>query len=214
MAIAQTRFDQIRDLVNQWEQLVGYTVTVPDWMVWEMAGGGTSAGYVTNIFGVGQYMHDHTEPGPYHLDWADVSFQPWAWYGMSAAEYNSKLEAFDAAFLGLTGQSVPQDIVDKALREHQGTMTGGQFSTWLQAQDSIKNTYGWLKYGLDFQQFQTQKLQMTSAFGHDLTDTEAVAQLQYMHQAQGPNMSANVVPTFTQTEKKSANVGAAQSVIR
>lgn len=214
MAPAQTRLDQIRDLVNQWEQQVGYTVTVPDWMVYEMAEKQTSAGWVTNLFGLGQYMKDHTAPGPYNLVWMDAPFQQWAWYGMSAGEYSSKLEAFDSTFKQLTGQSVSQDLVDRALKEHQGAMSGAQFGTWLEAQDSIKNTYGWLKYGIDFQQFQTQKLQMRSSFGRDLTDAEAVTQLQYLHAAQGPNVSVGVTPTLTQQERKTANVGVGQSVVR
>jgi hypothetical protein len=114
MPPAQTRLDQIRDLVNQWEQLVGYTVTVPDWMVYEMAEKQTSAGWVTNLYGLGQYMKDHTAPGPYNLVWMNAPFQPWAWYGMSASEYSSKLEQFDSTFQQLTGQPVTADLVDRA----------------------------------------------------------------------------------------------------
>ncbi len=216
---AQTRLDQIRDLVNQWEQLVGYTVTVPDWMVYEMANQQTSAGWVTNLFDLGQYMLGHTAPGAYNLVWSNAPFQPWAWYGMSATEYNAKLQQFDSTYQQLTGQSLPgntghNDLVDQALKQHQGTMTGAQFSTWLMSQDNIKNTYGWLKYGLDFEQFQARKLDMRTAFGRDLSDQEAVTQLQFLHQAQGPNVSVGVQPTLTQQEKRQANVGIGQSVVR
>jgi hypothetical protein len=46
------------------------------------------------------------------------------------------------------------------------------------------------------------------------TDAEAVVQLQFLHQAQGPNVSVGVTPTLTQQEKKQANVGVGQSVVR
>lgn len=219
MAPAQTRLDQIRDLVNQWEQLVGYTVTVPDWMVYEMADKQTSAGWVTNMFTVGQYMKDHTAPGQYNLAWMDAPFQQWAWYGMSATEYQAKLEAFDTVMRNMTGSASPQnagqgDLIDRALKEHQGSMTGAQFQQWLLSQDSITKTYGWLKYGLDYNQFQQQKLQMRTAFGRDLTDQEATAQLQFWHAAQGPSASVGVVPTLSQQEKKQANQGVGQSEVR
>jgi hypothetical protein len=55
---------------------------------------------------------------------------------------------------------------------------------------------------------------MRSNFGRDLTDVEAVTQLQYLHAAQGPSVSVGVVPTTTPAEKKQANVGLGQSVVR
>jgi hypothetical protein len=219
MAPAQNRLDQIRDLVNQWEQLVGFSVTVPDWMVYEMSNQQTSAGFVTSMFGVGQYMLAHTAPGTYNLNWQDAPFQPWAWYGMSATEYNSKVDAFNNAYLQLTGQPLPAntgqgDLVDQALRQFQGSMSGPQFSTWLLGQDKIKDTFGWLKHGLDFQQFQQQKLTMNNSLGRTLSDAEAVTQLQFMHAAQGPNVSAASQQTLTQQEKKTAQVGVGQSEVR
>src|SRR5215469_1834552 len=184
---AQQRMDQIRNLVDQWEQLVGFSVEVPGWMIYEMADKQTSAGYVTTLYDVGQYMLQHTSPGPYNLVWMDAPFQPWAWYGMSAVEYQTKVESLNSSYLQLTGQNIPDDTLKTVLSQHQGSMTGAQLQTWLLSQANIKNTYGWLKYGLDFQQFQQQKQQMITQFGHQLTDQEAVTQLQFLHSAQGAN---------------------------
>ena len=216
---SQTRLDQIRDLVNQWEQLVGFSVTIPDWMVSEMADATNYGGMtkIMSLFDVGRYMTIHIgdpKTGAYLWATDQAAAMPWARYGMSKTEYDSKLEGFDTAFRTLTGQAVPQDLIDQALAQHQGLMTGPQFETWLLAQDSIKNTYGWLRYGLDFNQFQSQKLQMRTQFGRELTDAEAVVQLQYFHQAQGPNVHASVQPTFTQTERKQAQTGVTGSVVR
>ena len=212
MAIAQTRLDQIRDLVNQWEQLVGYTISVSDWDVSAMA---AEPGKYMTLFDVGQFMQWYSG----NLWWQSVPAGaldaiPWAKYGMSATEYQTKFDAYDTSFLQLTGQNLPSDMLDQALKLHSGVMTGAQFNTWLLSQDSIKNTYGWLKYGLDFQQFQQQKLSMNTSFGKQLTDVEAVTQLQYLHQAQGPNVSAAVTPTLTQEEKRQAQTGVGQSVVR
>jgi hypothetical protein len=212
---AQTRTSQIRDLVNQWEQLVGYSIEVPDWAIDEMA---SHPDRYSSLYDVGQYMVVHQRTGggasaDYFVpEWN--SMMPWARYGMNAAEYGARHESFDSSYRRLTGQDVPADVIDRALKENQGTMTGSQFDTWLLSQDSIKQQYGWLKYGLDFQQFQQQKLQMQQQFGGALSDQQAILQLQYLHAAQGPDKSVAVTPTLTQIEKKQANVGVGQSEVR
>lgn len=217
---SQMRLDQIRDLINQWEQLVGFAVTVADWMINEMADNMNYAAQghaITTLYDVGRYMSYHIgDPARGDTLWDPVNAvaMPWAAWGMSATEYNSKLGAWDTAFRTLTGQSVSRDWLDQALTQHQGTMTGQQFETWLLTQDAIKNQYGWLKYGLDFQQFQTQKLQMRTGFGRDLTDEEAVTQLRYHHAAQGPNVAVTAQQTLGQQERKQAQTGISGSVVR
>jgi hypothetical protein len=212
---SQTRSSQIRDLVNQWEQLVGYSIEVPDWAVDEMS---KHADKYASLYDVGQYMVAHQRTGGgasadlFVPEWN--SMMPWGKYGMNSAEYGARHESFDSSYRKLTGQNVPQDVIDRALKENQGAMTGAQFDTWLLNQDSIKQQYGWLKYGIDFQQFQTQKLQMEQQFGGKVSDQQAILQLQYLHAAQGADKSAAVTPTLTQIEKKQANVGAGQSEVR
>ena len=215
MAPSQQRLDQIRDLVNQWEQLAGFSITVPDWAISDMAG---RIGDVSSLYDVGQYMAQHQrghgeDPGAYFVpEW--YAGMPWAKWGMSTTEYNRKLEEYDSGFRVLTGQAAPQDLIEKALHDHQGQMTMGQFEVWVQTQEALRNQYGWLRYGLDFSQFQTQKLQMRTGFGRDLTDAEAVTQLQYHHAAQGASAGVGVQPTLTQAEKKQAQTGLSGSVVR
>jgi hypothetical protein len=140
---------------------------------------------------------------------------PWAQWGMTATEYDTHISAFQAAFRQLTGQeAIPEDLLNRALAQNQGRMTGPQFETWLLTSDAIRQQYGWLKYGLDFQQFQTQKQQMASHFGRELSNEEGVAQLQYYHAAQGSNVSATAQPTISQQEKRQAEVGVSGSVVR
>ena len=212
---SQTRLDQIRDLRVQWEQLVGYSIEVPDWAVNEMA---DHPDQYATLFDFGQYMLRHQrghgeDPGAYFVpEW--YAAMPWAKWGMAPTEYNRKLEEYDSGFRVLTGQAAPQDLIDRALRDHQGSMTMGQFEVWVQTQEALRNQYGWLRYGLDFSQFQTQKLQMRTGFGRDLTDAEAVTQLQYHHAAQGASAGVGVQPTLTQAEKKQAQTGLSGSVVR
>ena len=217
---AQLRLDQIRDLVNRWEEQVGFSVTVADWMINEMADALDYGGLghaITTLYDVGQYMVQHIgdpSTGSTLWDSSKAAAMPWARYGMSSTEYDAKLSAFDSTFRTLTGQSAPADVVERALHQHQGTMTGQQFETWLLTQDAIKNQYGWLKYGLDFQQFQTQKLNMRTQFGRELSDQEAVTQLQYHHAAQGANMGVGVQPTLSQAERKQTQIGLSANVVR
>jgi hypothetical protein len=215
---AQLRLDQIRDLVNQWEQLSGYMVAVPDWAINEMADGWAGK-EIASLYDVGTYMAGHWDTTGGHMGGGyfvniDLNAVPWAKWGMTTTEYDMKRGAFDSTFRTLTGQTAPQDLIDQALHEHQGIMSGSQFNTWLMAQDSIKNQYGWLRYGLDFNQFQTQKLQMRTGFGRDLTDAEAVTQLQYLHTSQGPNVGVTAQQTLGQVEKKQAQTGLSGSVVR
>lgn len=208
--LPQYRVAQIQDLVNQWKSLVGFSVSVSDQLEANMANNYT----ITDIYDVGQYMKANMGSA-----WSSMSSQPWAWYGMSATEYNSKLSSYRSTWSQLTGTELPANdgngnIVDQALKQYQGQMSDTQFQQWLMSQDSIKNTYGWLKYGLNFDQFQQQKLGMNLSFGRTLSDTEGVTQLQYLHSATGPSMAIANQPTFTQQERKQANVGISGSVAR
>ena len=47
-----------------------------------------------------------------------------------------------------------------------------------------------------------------------MSDADAVAQLQYHHQAQGANMGVGVQPTLTQQEKKTTQQGVSGNVVR
>ena len=206
------RISEIWDLVNQWEQSIGHTVSVADWMVNEMAG--QPERYET-LFDVGQYFGNHigdTSRGDIVMDPTRWGQMPWAQFGMTLTEYDTHLAAFNSSFRQLTGVDAPQDIITQALSQNQGRMSGPQFETWLLAQDNIKQQYGWLKYGLDFQGFQQQKLQMNQGFGGVLTDAEAVAQLQYHHAAQGRDLTAVARPQSQQQQKGTAAVSG--SVVR
>lgn len=213
--VPQDRITQITQLADQWNMATGFAFKIPDWAMKEMM---TSA-HVMSLYDFGQYMFGHMQGaghtgGAYFIPADYAASYPWAQYGLDETQYHGAVMAFDNTFMSLTGQAATQDLIDQALHVHQGQMTGPQFQTWLLSQDKIKNTYGWLKYGLDFNQFQTQKLQMRTQFGRDLDNSEAVTQLQYLHSASGPNMAVQVNPTFSQQEKRQAQIGPTQSEVR
>ena len=205
---AQERVSQIRDLVNQLEQLVGYTVSVPDWAIGEMA---DEPDRYETLYDVGQYMLGHTGGGGAYFVPESFRNMPWGHFGMTLTEYDTHLAAFNSSFRQLTGVDASQDIITQALAQNQGRMSGPQFESWLLAQENIKQQYGWLRYGLDFQSFQQQKLQMRQGFGRDLTDAEAVAQLQYRHAAQGRDLTAVARP---QSQQQKGTAAVSGSVVR
>lgn len=213
--LPQERVLQIQDLINQWEQLTGFSVDLGSnqQLIADMAKNYS----LSDIFGVAQYLKTQAQTGK--LTWGQIGNQPWAWYGMSATEYNTKLSSFASVWSQLTGTTLPANagqggLVDQAFMQFQGTMNETQFQQWLLSQDNIKNAYGWLKYGLNFNQFQQQKQGMTIAFGRTLSDQEGVQQLQYLHSATGPVMAIANQPTFTQQEKRQVQVGISGSVAR
>lgn len=60
-------------------------------------------------------------------------------------------------------------------------LTSSEFNQKLMHDKAFQDTYGWVKYGMNYDQFQQQKLNMRQSFGKDLSDQEAVTQLQYLH---------------------------------
>lgn len=208
--LPQYRVSQIEELINQWELLTGLQGTISNSLVANMVNNYS----ISDIYDVSQYLKQNMGSA-----WPNMAQQPWAWYGMSATEYAGRLSSFANIWSQLTGTQLAANdgngnLVDQAMKQYQGQMTESQFQQWLMSNQAIQNTYGWLKYGLNFQQFQQQKLGMTLAFGRTLSDTEGVTQLQYLHSATGPSMAIANQPTFTQQERKQANVGISGSVAR
>lgn len=217
MAIPQPRLDQIRDLVNQWEQLVGYSVTVPDWAVEEMASTPSwwKGGQISSLFDVGQYMDQRSRDGGGStvIPW-DSSKMPWAVYGMNVSEWSAKLDAFGNVYGGLTGQGSDVGLFESLLQQLHGQGNEAEFRTLIQADPRIRDTYGWVKFGLDYQSFREQKDQMRLALGQDVDDKQAVLQLQYSHRAQGGGSEVSVQSQLQADQKRQAAIGPAQSEVR
>jgi hypothetical protein len=220
MAPNQVRKEQILDLVNQWGVLIGHSVEIPDWMIDEMA---TSWHYVdghsiTTLYDVGRYMWAHVthdnQPNQDHPFTGDqTAVFPWAFFGLSSTEYQTRYNTLAETWTGLTGQDFNTDIFNQYFTQAKGQLSASEFRSELLHDANMQKTYGWLRYGLDYNQFQQRKDEMRQQFGGELSNEQAVLQLQYLHQASADH-SAQVVPTLTQQEKKSAEVGINLSEVR
>lgn len=207
MATPQAELDQIKNLVNQWLPLVGFSVVVGPNIIQMLADA-----RVQTLYDLGQWMFTH---GQSQIGQIDSGLYPWAHYGMNNTEYHAKLIGWGTVFGELTGNTLPPpQFLERAMSIGQGQMTEGEFRNWILTQPDFMNMYPWLKFGLDFQQFQQQKTQWQLQFGNQLTDQQAITQLQYLHTNQGKDMAVAVTPTFSQQEKKQANTGASQSEVR
>lgn len=226
---------QLDDLRNQWEALTGFRATVQDWQLVEMA---NSAAYqsgpaspiqvsightIATLFDFGQYMKAHVNPtgdayGALTIGQDVYQNMPWAFYGLKPEEYASQATTFATEYKKVTGQDISASALGSAFDSMKdstgGLLTGSEYAQRLMQDQNIQKTYGWVKYGYDYNQFQQQKIQMRSLFGRDLSDQEATTQLQYLHAAQGGNHEVTAQTQQSQGQRKQAEQGVSGSVIR
>lgn len=204
----------ISGLFDQWNQSVGYTVQIPQWALIEMANLG-----INSAFAVGQYMWAHIsdqgrDTGAYFVPPQAVMNSPWAAFGLGADAFKAAYTSYQQTLKELTGGTGDWGQFSNLLTQQGGQMNAAWLRGNLMQDPEMLKTYGWLRYGVDYTQFQTQKLQWGHLFGKDLTNDEGVAQLQYLHQAQGAGHEARQTPTLSQEEKRKANVGPSDNVVR
>lgn len=118
--------------------------------------------------------------------------QPWAAVGVDRDTYHTYTQQFSTMFETLTGQQMGVDQIQKALQQGY---TASTYRDFLMADKNTLETYGWLKYGYNYQQFQTYKEGLNQSFGAGrsggLSDQQALLQLQYLHSASsGPTAVA------------------------
>lgn len=203
----------IDSLIDQWEQLVGYTVDVPDWAKAEMAQRG-----IGTLFQVGQYMWAHVysghDPGAYFVPPQAVQSAPGAAFGLTNDDLNSKLQAYQQEMQRMVGNGGSWNDFWSKLQAGNGQLNVGLMEEQMKQDPNMLKQYGWLKYGLDYDQFQQQKVQYQNTLGHDITNDQAVTQLQYMHAGTSASQSVSQAPTLTQIEKRQAQVGVGASQVR
>lgn len=202
----------VNSLLDQWRQTSGYYGDVPDWAKLAMAQEGISSTYM-----MGQFMTRHVnnagypagsaEAGAYFVNPEGVRNAPWSQFGMTADAFFSTLSSYQALMLQYTGTGGTADDFASKLRATNGQLTSSFITESLLHDPNMMNTYGWLKYGMTYDQFQQQKQQMTQAFGQTLDDAEAVKQLEYWHQNASASQAAKVAQTLTQVEKQEAYTG-------
>jgi hypothetical protein len=137
---------------------------------------------------------------------------PGAPYGLDYLSTQQRLLELSQTYQNLTGQLPSPELLNANINKAIN-LTGSEFQNVLLADPKMLETYGWLRYGLNFQQFQQQKLDMRGKFGTDLTDAQAVQQLQYLHAASGSGSSAHGTAT-SQAQPSTAGQVSGTSPVR
>lgn len=166
--VPQEYRNQLEDLEHQFQQLSGFRVPVSHDQMLAMA-----QANVLTLFDFGQYVY-----GQMSQDLQQN--MPWARYGLSADQFNAAINDYGSIFQDLTGAPPTPDQLAQALQKRY---TGAEWRTKLMQDANMLKSYGWLKYGLSYTQFQQSKQSMTLGLGFTPTDQQAILQLQYSQRA-------------------------------
>lgn len=192
----------LSDLRNQFESLIGFTQNIPQSLLLQMANE-----HIVSLRDFGAFVGDHG---------IDLANTPWAKYGLDKDQYSSVASIYGVEFKKVTGQDITQDALHEAFRNPRdqtgGLLTGSQYQQQLMQDANIQNTYGWVKYGMDYSAWQQQKLGMHQAMGRDVQDSEAASLLQYNSQARGGNQAA--VARVPQQQPTVGAAGVGGSIVR
>lgn len=171
------------DLRLQFERLAGGRIVVNDDLLEAMAKEGNP---ITTLTQFGRWM-----AGTGHLDQNFMNGTPWLQYGMDADEYHSQATTFATEYKKITGQDIPPDQLSNAFNKLQdktgGLLTGSEYAQYLTSDQNVQKAFGWVKFGMDYHQWQQQQLSYRQQFGREIQDSEAATILQYTHAAQGGN---------------------------
>jgi hypothetical protein len=197
--IPQEYRNQLEDLEHQFQQLSGFRVPISHDQMLAMA-----QANVLTLFDFGQYVY-----GQMSQDLQQN--MPWARYGLSADQFNAAINDYGTVFQDLTGAAPTPDQLAQALQKRY---TGAEWRTKLMQDANMLKTYGWLKFGLSYAQFQQSKQTMVLGLGFTPTDQQAILQLQYSQRASDSAAAAAppAAPMSKQTSPSEASF--ATSVVR
>ena len=194
-------------MIDIWEQTTGYQVPITSAQKLAMVNAG-----VETQHDIGQYVATNLS-GPFASALANM---PWAQYGLDKDTYAATAGTFGTEYKKITGQDISTAALKQAFLSPPaaggGIMTASQYAQQLMNDQSIQNTYGWVKYGLDYASWTQTKLGMRTAMGRDVNDAEASTLLQYGKAASGSNMGVTAKQTGQQSQQQPAGVGG--SVVR
>ncbi len=192
--------------VDLWEQTTGFQVPITSDMMLQMVNGG-----VETQHDMGQYISKNLSGQFSNV----LATMPWAQYGLDKDTYAAMSGTFGTEYKKITGQDITKEALRQAFQNPRdptgGLLTASQYSQQLMNDTNIQNTYGWVKYGLDYSAWTQQKLQSQTAFGRTLTDSDAATLLQYTKSAAGATASVTAKQTGQQGQQL---VGVGGSVVR
>lgn len=205
-AVPAGEYNVLEALMGEWEALVGYSVEPTNAELLAMANQG-----IETLADFGKYMS--SQPNAQKV----AQNMPWANYGLTKDEYQSAAETFGTEYKKITGQDISPDALQQAFRNPRdptgGLLNASQYAQQLMNDTAIQKQFGWVKYGLDFSSWTQQKLQLQTAFGRSINDSEAAVMLQYNRSASGSNMAATA-RTGGQQASQQAGAGATGSIVR
>lgn len=177
---------ELEDLALQWQQLAGFGMTIDEATLRKMADA-----HVISLRDMGQWLWNS---GVMPEDLKERT--PWLAFGIDQTTWNQQLGQYEDMYEQITGQRLnfglnigAAEAADPGnvaiVQAFMGNLSQSAFREALLHDQRIMSTYGWVKFGLDFDTFQQRKVDMRMQFGQDLSNDQAVLQLQYLHQAQG-----------------------------
>jgi hypothetical protein len=196
--------NQLEALKDHWGALVGYVYepTKSEMLIMaNLSAVGAGEKGVATIHDFGQWM------------WRQGTFSgmPWAALGIERQQYDSLFQSYGNIYETLTGQKLDPHLAAGQTNFWFDSMTqkmgGTEFRASLMHNENLQKTYGWLKHGMTYDDFQLQRQQMRMAFGHDLSNDEAVQQLTYFKRAQGADFSVSQKPSPQQQQREPAGAG-------
>jgi hypothetical protein len=193
--------------VDLFENSIGYQVPITTAQMLSMANAG-----VETQHDLGQYVANNLGAQFSNV----LSTMPWAQYGLDKDTYTSMATTFGTEYTKVTGQNITADALKQAFANPRdptgGLLDASQYAQQLMNDVNIQNTYGWVKYGMDYATWTQTKLGMQTAMGGPISDSSAATVLQYQKAAAGANMSVTAKQTGQQTQAQPAGVGG--SVVR
>lgn len=191
---------QLMQMEHDYETANEFRVPVSDAQLLQMAQNGVNSAY-----GFAQFM------------WGSVDFglqeaMPWAKYGITQDAFSQAVEKYSDTYADLTGQVATKDVLDQALRDSQGRLDVAHFTQKLKADKGVTDTYAWVKYGMNYQEFQQFKSDSRGAFGRDLSDTEAANVLSQQHQFKSTGGATEA--TLVKTAAGQGPIGEGQAATR
>lgn len=197
---------ELEDLAMQWQQVAGFGITIDQKALRKMADA-----HVVSLRDLGLWMWNN---GGMSDDLKQRS--PWLAWGMDQSTFQRQLSDYQDTYEQLTGQRAdfdPSTLVggkqmDMASayfwQSFQQNLTQSGLRERLLHDDRVQSTYGWVRFGLDFDTFQQRKVDMRMSFGQDLNNDQAVLQLQYLHQTQGSGRAVTAQAPSGQTQGPAA----------
>lgn len=187
-----------------WEQQTGYHFNVTDAILAAIA----KAGNVFTERDLARALMAYVPTG--FGTWNNM---PWAAYGIDSDTYRASVLSFGSIYRQLTGQAADPatSYVDAALA---AGMTAGEYQQMLMSDAAMQEKFGWLKHGLNYEEFKMKKAEYRISFGAELSDAQAISQLTYLHATQGADRSAAVKPLPSRWQTDPAAVGISESTVR